>query len=407
MAEWAFRADAEAVLDALASGAHAASLCEYFGAEAYVELARLAARAGSAPAARGGPQVWVLPGIMGSKLGGEVAGKSTPQILWIDPDAIAAGGLRDLALPAGRSLRPLGVLLFGYARLTLQLRLDGFETHLYPYDWRLGLDELGEALAGRIREAGAPVILVGHSMGGLVARMAMGRLPRRAVRKLIMLGTPNLGSYAPVLALRGTYPFVRKLARLDPVHSPDFLAEHAFHTFPGLYQLLPPRRRLRGADLYRRSGWPAHGPKPNLALLAQIAGVHAQLAPADGRMAQIVGVNHKTIVGVHRKAAGFEYEFGLGGDGTVPLRLATLPGIKTFFVDERHANLANNAAVIRAIVGLIRRGRTSALTNRRPRWGSIVDRIDDAQLRADDGPKIDWWALDPLERAATLAKLSE
>ena len=44
-ADWAFHADDEQVLDALAGGRHAASLREYFGAPAYAELSVLAAAA--------------------------------------------------------------------------------------------------------------------------------------------------------------------------------------------------------------------------------------------------------------------------------------------------------------------------------------------------------------------------
>ena len=57
------------MLDALASGGHAGSLREYFGAPAYAELSALAAAAKAIKKSRG-PRVLILPGIMGSKLGG-------------------------------------------------------------------------------------------------------------------------------------------------------------------------------------------------------------------------------------------------------------------------------------------------------------------------------------------------
>jgi pimeloyl-ACP methyl ester carboxylesterase len=407
MSDWVFRADTEAVFDALRGGTHSASLREYFGAAAYAELVRLAAAAARRP--RRGPPVWILPGIMGSRLGAAPQRGRSHKVLWIDPRAIGAGALEDLVLPpAGAALQPMGVLLFAYARLVLQLRCEGFEARLQAYDWRLGIDESGAALAAAIRAARRPVMLIGHSMGGLIARIAMRKVARRRVRKLIMLGTPNFGSYAPVQALRGTYPFVRKVALLDLLHSPEFLAERVFTTFPGLYQLLPPRRRLCGADLYAPGGWPADGPQPDPALLARVAGVRAQLAPPDARMLQIVGVNRPTIVAVRRDGAGFEYEFApAGGDGSVPLRLARLPGIRTYYVDEAHAMLANNAVVIAAIADLLRRGRTPrlALRWRAPRAATL--RIDDAELSANDGAKIDWSRLDAAGRAAMLAHLSE
>jgi len=59
------------VLDALVSGRHAESLREYFGAPAYAELSLLAAAANRARQPRGA-KVLILPGIMGSKIGGPI-----------------------------------------------------------------------------------------------------------------------------------------------------------------------------------------------------------------------------------------------------------------------------------------------------------------------------------------------
>jgi pimeloyl-ACP methyl ester carboxylesterase len=406
LSEWVFRADEAAVLEALASGSHAAALRSYFGDGAYADLAQLA-RAAQSARRRSGPPVFVLPGIMGSRLGSTSGRKSSSRLLWIDPSAIAAGGLRRLVLPAGRELQPLGVFPFAYARLQLEMRLAGLEPMLYPYDWRLDIEELGDALAARIRECAEPVVLVGHSMGGLVSRVAMQRLPKRAVRKLIMLGTPNFGSYAPLQALRGTYPFVRKVALLDLLHTPEFLAQHVFHTFPGLYQLLPPRERLRGANLYARGAWPSAGPQPNRELLARNTALRAALAPPDARMLQIVGINRSTIVAARRRAAGFEYEFACLGDGTVPSASAALPRLGTFYVDEWHGNLANNPAVICAIIDLIRRGKTRALPVRASVVRSKRVLLDDAALSAADGPKVDWRRLTRAQRAAALANLNQ
>jgi pimeloyl-ACP methyl ester carboxylesterase len=391
--DWAFRAEDGAVLDALAASTHVGSLREYFGAAAYSELQELAAAAKNARA-RAAPRVLILPGMMGSRLGG-----------WIDPAQIAAVGLTDLKLNPRKPLKVNGVLLLAYARLMLSLKAVGWDVEFYPYDWRQGLDKLGSALAARIAADATPAILIAHSMGGLVARMAAGVLPKRAVRKLILLGTPNRGTFAPLQALRGTYPFVRWLATLDGRNSPRFLAEKVFGTFPGLYQLLPMQRRFSRIDLSNPHCWPKDAPRPDPVLLKQACAVLRGLPNADSRVIQIIGVNQETIVGVRRTAGGFEYAMNLNGDGTVPVASALLPGTKTYFVDELHGNLANSPAVIQAVIDVLRHGYTRRLSRQWIRRRSRARSIDDARLRLGRLRKIDWRRLDLQQREAVLKEL--
>jgi pimeloyl-ACP methyl ester carboxylesterase len=299
----------------------------------------------------------------------------------------------------------MGVLLFSYAKLKLQLQIAGCDVSLYSYDWRLGLDELGARLAQAIEKDGRRVILVAHSMGGLVARAAARILPKRLLRKLVMLGTPNQGSFAPVQALRGTYPFVRRMSTLDRKHSAEYLTQHVFCTFPGLYHMLPPPQRLAAMDLFDACCWPPDGPIPNAQLLGQVAAIRAGLAPVDSRMIHIIGVNQETVVGLRRTAAGFEYAMDRNGDGTVPLALARLPKLKCYFVDESHADLANNSRVIQAVIDIVRRGRTARLPDRWRANPGPVRRIDDAQLRLEGTEKIDWRRLTPAQREAVFAAL--
>jgi pimeloyl-ACP methyl ester carboxylesterase len=417
IADWAFHAADEEVLDALATGRHAASLREYFGAPAYAELSVLAAAAKQSRESRTiksrrTHRVLILPGIMGSKLGGRprsAAGarrrSSAWDVLWIDPLQIAAGRLTALALPSKAPIRPMGVLLFSYARLRLKLEIEGFDVDFHSYDWRLGVDQLGAKLARRIAADGRPVTLVAHSMGGLVARSALTVLPKRLVRRLVMLGVPNEGSFAPVQALRGTYPFVRNMSALDRQHSPEYLAENVFGTFPGLYHMLPHPKRVAGIDLTDPRSWPGDGPTPDPRLLAQVEASRAGLAGADPRMIQIIGVNQETVVSLKRSAAGFRYAMNKNGDGTVPLALARLRKLESFYVDESHANLANNVRVIQAIAELVRQGRTRALPKVWRSRPGVLRHIDDAQLRLIGGPKIDWRRLTPDQREAVFAGL--
>jgi hypothetical protein len=385
-------------LKALADGNHRSSLREYFGARAYAELSLLAVAAKKSPKPSG-PRVLVLPGIMGSKIGRGVSG-----VLWIDPLQVTAGHLADLSLPKGGDLRAMGVLLFNYTKLKLQLRIHGYDASFHSYDWRLGLDELGAGLAARIAAADKPVNLVAHSMGGLVARAAMRILPKRQVRKLIMLGTPNGGSFASVQTLRGTYPFMRKMAALDRRHSAENLASRVFATFPGLYQMLPPTAARR-LDLFDPAAWPPDGPQPDAQLLGRAAAARKCLAPVDSRMIQVIGVDRDTVVGVRRTAAGFEYAVSKNGDGTVALISARRPRLKCYFVAELHGNLANNSQVIGAVLDLLRSGRTHDLPAHWRARRTPVHRIDDRQLRTAGGEKIDWRRITAAQRDALLAEL--
>jgi pimeloyl-ACP methyl ester carboxylesterase len=398
------------VFDALANGHRADSLREYFGTSAYAELSSLAAAAQSTKRRRG-PRVLILPGIMGSKLGTPKPGAARPSdpsgVLWIDPLQIAAGRLKDLALPAGDPLQAVGVLLFSYAKLKLKLHIDGCDASFFAYDWRLGIDELGAALARRIAAEGKAVNLIAHSMGGLIARVAVRQLPKRCVSKLIMMGTPNHGSFAPVQALRGTYPFVRRISRLDRKHSADHLAEEVFSTFPGIYHMLPPRRGTEEIDLLDPGCWPAGNISPRRPLLAQVRAARAQLAPPDSRMTHIIGVNQETVVAARRSAAGFEYHASMNGDGTVPLDRARMKRLKAYFVEEAHGNLPNNARVIQAVIDLLRRGRTQALARRWNVKRDPLTHIDDARLRLNDNGKIDWRSLNSAQREAALSILDD
>lgn len=411
--DWAFHASNAAVFEALARGEHEQSLREYFGASALSELRALAvaakrARTGTGRRAGRLPRVLIVPGMMGSRLCEGAPGRDARgparRALWVDPLRIAAGHLERLSLPGSHPIRAVGALLPGYAKLKLSLAIQGFDARFFAYDWRFGIDRLGKALAARIAAAGRPVALVAHSMGGLVARVAMARVPERLVRRLIMLGTPNGGALAPVLALRGTYPFVQRLSRLDLAHTPEFLASRVFRTFPGLYQMLPAGGPGGGLDLLDPGSWPASGPQPDPELLARVVAARAAMAPADARMAHIVGFNQPTVVGVERCAAGFAYASDLNGDGTVPVNLARVRALETYFADERHGDLPTNARIIEAIAALLRK-EACRLTGRFVPSRAPPLRFDDAALRAAELGKIDWRGLGSAEREAVLGDL--
>jgi hypothetical protein len=356
------------VEEALVTGEHRDLLEDYFGEDVYAEMRDLATRSRRARV-RGGPRVLLLPGIMGSKLGTE--GVIFDDTIWLDPLDIVAGKLDELTLRDGDDIVALGVLLFSYLKLKLRLRIAGFDADFHPFDWRRNIADLGVELAERIvRETDrgdtpTPLYLVAHSMGGLVSRAALKVLDDSdgadRVTRLVMLGTPNYGSFSPVQALSGYHPLVGKVAALDLKHDEQALVNDVFGSFPGLYQMLPARDRFTGIDLYRLDNWPPTGMAPHADLLAAAPDIHAQLAPNDDRFVLIAGINQQTIVAVRREGDEFVFSQSLEGDGTVPLAFAQLDGVKTWFVEEEHGSLPNNGDVADAVIEIIETGATTVL----------------------------------------------
>lgn len=383
-----FNADETQLRQQLMSGKGA--LQEYLGPAQYHELQALTLQA-ERRRTRGGPRVLVLPGIMGSTIGRSRSGLLPDDLLWVDPIEVCAGRLLELALPRGNRYRALGVMLLSYLKLKLRLEIAGFDASFHPFDWRQNIDVLGKELHERLRrERAARVSLVAHSMGGLVSRAALTLDKEHKVDKLIMLGTPNFGSFAPVQALRGIYPAVRKIAALDLRNSPEDLARRVFTTFPGVYQLLPAPDRFDGVDIYDAAVWPGGGPVPHQTLLSDVARVRKGLASADERFTLIAGVNQETVTSMTRSDGAFEYRAGRDGDGTVPLDFALLPGCRTYYVEESHGSLANNNTVASATIDLLRSGTTSRLPNEWRRTRAATRAVPETELRSQFPEKRNW-----------------
>ena len=319
---------------------------------------------------------------MGSTLGSERA-FFLDDVIWVDPIDIAAGKLTSLALIPGPVRHgALGVLLFTYLKLKLALRLAGYDADFHPFDWRQSIDDLGIELARRIAsEPAKEVSLVAHSMGGLVSRAAL-KAAGRKVKRLVMLGTPNYGSFVPIQALRAIYPIVRKIALIDLTHSPEELAQKVFNTFPGLYQMLPAPEKFSSFDVFDLQSWPKQGPTPRQPLLDAGRKAQAFLAPADERFTLIAGINQDTVTDAHFDGTQFTFSVSKEGDGTVPLTFAQLPNVQTYYVEESHGSLPNNSKVITAVKDILALGHTEALASTWVPQRAATRVIDEAAVRS-------------------------
>ena len=346
----------------------------------------------------GRPAVVVLPGILGSNLA--LDGKR----IWLGLRLV--GGLKKLAWDPATASRvtPDGAMGLSYDDLIEHLA-DTHEVIEFAYDWRRPIEDeakrLGQAVDAALarRDAsGQPVRLLAHSMGGLVARtMALEcpdiwqRMMARAGARLLMLGTPNGGSWAPMQVLSGDDTFGNALVAFGGLFDdagtrkvmaamPGFLQLQAGLTDPafGLDQTAT-WQALADEDLRRlkeRSVWHAidgqlgvyRWAAPPQAVLDRAVALRKRLdaqATALGADAQkmllVVGHDRFTPAGFRMTDDGLEYLDASDGDGRVPLGSALLPGVRTWRCEAAHGKLPDVEGAFAAYVELLTAGDTQRL----------------------------------------------
>ena len=324
-----------------------------------------------------------LPGITGSNLDVINAGGDKDHI-WINLWRILRGRLAELQLAASGNTEADGtlrVLASGvnktfYARAVMALRAR-WNVEPLAYDWRRDIDQASDLLADfiRARFADRPCHLVVHSLGGLVARNFIRRHPQVwegmkdsdlvAGGRLIMLGTPNFGSFAIPPVLTGSDEMIEMLARVDLAHSLHELLEIS-NTFVGSYMLLPAPAKLKPHlhAIYQKDTWGA-APGVSQLHLNRTFQFHTELEQSaidPARMVYVAGCKRVTPTGMSIVAPGeFEYQLTSDGDGRVSHELGLLPGVTTYYVDEAHGDLARNETVLSAVDELLQTGETDVL----------------------------------------------
>jgi CHAT domain-containing protein len=344
------------------------------------------------------PAVFVLPGILGSNL--KVGG----QRIWLGWRLI--NGLQRLDYAAGRpdGVEPDGPVGLVYDDL-LEFLASTHEVVSFAFDWRRPIEEEARRLADAVSAAldarqasGTPVRIVAHSMGGLVARTM--QLERRTVwqrmmahpeARLLMLGTPNGGSWAPMQVLSADDTFGNALTAFGAPFQ-DRAARELMARLPGFLQLqaalLDESQGLARHDTWRKladddmeqvrkhNWWHAdllqlgvyQWGVPPQEVLDQAVALRKRLdaqrdtelgAFAD-KLSLVIGKARFTPDGIDIGNEGLVYlNAPDAGDGRVPHWSARLAGVRTWQLDCEHGSLPSHKAAFAGFLELLQQGRTA------------------------------------------------
>jgi tetratricopeptide (TPR) repeat protein len=335
------------------------------------------------------PIVFILPGIMGSHV------QQGSNRIWFEPFSMWSGEMARLKVGAER-VTPDGWIDRNYESLARYLA-DTHEVRPFAYDWRLSIKAAAERFGSELDQAmsearwrGKPLRIVAHSMGGLVARLALkGRWDAfKAIpdSRLLQLGTPNQGSHAIAAVLMARDDFVQTIERwFDWKHDMREFLE-IVRDFPGVLELLPwpgeNGQASDGVDYFDAALWQAwhaqdRDPKkgrswvpPQKDPLQDAREVVLELrnAELDPECTLYVAGHAPTPIAVRVADGRVEIGWIEEGDGRVPWKMGIPPGMPAWYADAVHGDLANHKPAFAAYRELLETGNTrhSALTSSPP-----------------------------------------
>lgn len=248
----------------------------------------------------------------------------------------------------------------------------------FPYDWRrdnrVAARQLSEVAMAALHEQrrinpGAKLVLIGHSMGGLVARYFLECLDGwKDTRMLITFGTPYRGSLNALDFIANGFS-----KKIGPFKIADLST--LLRSMTSVYQLLPIYPCVDQGDGALVRVAESHGIEHlDLRRAAEAehdfhraieTAVAARSVPDPYAIHPVVGLIQPTKQSAMLGGDGGVELFGtydnedLGGDGTVPRVSATPIELddrpdQSVYAPERHASLQNALAVQTQVRGLLR-----------------------------------------------------
>ncbi len=369
------------------------ALRAYLGDERYQRMHSMAVKrkVSRGPTDKPKGNVVVIHGIMGAEL--SVSSGGAGDLTWVNRFRILRGWLDRLRLTddglkeanSKFTVKASGTMKRYYGEMILTLG-QNWNVKDFFFDWRkdlvLAADDLNRKL-GTWFGPEEPVHIVAHSMGGLVARTFLKKYAERwksmsdqqgdgtSGGRLIMLGTPNYGSFAIPQVMTGVESLVRKLALLDFRHDVSDLLD-TFNTFVGSYQMLPSPEVMTNIDaLYDAGTYTKFNVTVSQNHLTRARNHHEWLKDAvvPARMIYVAGYGQATFSDIGdwtRLDSTKGYSMTADGDGRVPHRLGLLKApdgtpVKTYYIEEEHGNLSINRNILGALDDLLATGQTEAL----------------------------------------------
>jgi pimeloyl-ACP methyl ester carboxylesterase len=355
------------------------------------------------PKHRIGDVIILLPGILGSVLQreGKDVWAPTPGSLWrglwslgrsvkdlnLKDDPVAKDDLGD-GVTAPRLVPDVHLVpgvwgIDGYSGITKMI-LDNFDVELgktyieFPYDWRRDnrvaarkLADTAERVLGVARKENpkAKLVLVGHSMGGLVARYYLECMDGwKDSRTLITFGTPYRGSLNTLNFIANG--FIKKIGPLRVADLTDLLL-----SLTSVYQLLPIYKCIEIDGGYVRPAESQGVPRLDTTrATSALDDFHREIEKGVSKRPDnayeihpVVGITQPTrqsarlvdgkleLLQTRRNSAGEDVDES--GDGTVP-RVSATPielGNKpsAVYASQIHASLQNAESVQTQLLGVL------------------------------------------------------